>query len=48
LTLAPDFDRYSCANTGERSVYEIMRSTLDEMFGEDSADAIGRAGAQPR
>jgi Fe-S-cluster containining protein len=48
LKLAPDFDRYSCANTGERSVYEIMRSTLDEMFGEDSADAIGRAGAQPR
>jgi Fe-S-cluster containining protein len=43
LKLAPDFDRYSCANTGERTVYEVMRATLHQMFGGDFTEALDRA-----
>lgn len=43
LTLAADFARYSCANTGDSDVYAMMRSTLDQMFGGRLAEAIDEA-----
>jgi len=43
LELAPDFDRYSCANSGESTVYEVMRPTLDQMFGRDTVEALDKA-----
>jgi hypothetical protein len=43
LELAPDFDRYSCANAGDVGVYETMRSTLDQMFGGELGAALDSA-----
>src|SRR5262249_14533731 len=43
LQLAPDFDRYSCANAGNSGVYETMRATLDQMFGGELAAALDQA-----
>ncbi|HVV49432.1 MAG TPA: hypothetical protein VHO06_07230 [Polyangia bacterium] len=48
LELAPDFDRYSCANSGTETVYAIMRPTLGQMFGDQSAVALDEANAQSR
>lgn len=35
LGLSPDFDRYSCANSGTSTVYGVQRGALAEMFGDD-------------
>jgi Fe-S-cluster containining protein len=35
LGLSDDFDRYSCANAGETSIYRAMRDTLGQLFGGD-------------
>ena len=35
LGLSPDFDRYSCANSGTSSIYGVLRGALSEMFGDD-------------
>ena len=35
LGLSPDFDRYSCANSGTSSIYGVLRGALGEMFGEE-------------
>jgi Fe-S-cluster containining protein len=35
LGLSPDFDRYSCANSGTSTLYGVQRGALSEMFGED-------------
>jgi hypothetical protein len=51
LELAPDFERYSCANAGESEVYASMRATLDQMFGGGLAEALDQAiapAADPR
>jgi Fe-S-cluster containining protein len=34
LGLSPDFDRYSCANSGTNTVYGVQRGALSEMFGD--------------
>jgi hypothetical protein len=35
LGLSPDFDRYSCANSGTSNIYGVLRSALGEMFGDE-------------
>ena len=35
LGLSPDFDRYSCANSGTSNIYVVLRGALGEMFGDD-------------
>jgi hypothetical protein len=35
LVLSPDFDRYSCANGGGASIYQVMRETLRQLFDDD-------------
>jgi len=35
LGLSPDFDRYSCANSGTSTIYGVLRGALSEMFGDD-------------
>jgi Fe-S-cluster containining protein len=35
LVLSPDFDRYSCANAGEASIYQVMRETLRQLFDDE-------------
>jgi len=44
LGLSSDFDRYSCANNGTRSVYSAMRNVLTEMFGEELVRALDEVG----
>ncbi|HTB61812.1 MAG TPA: hypothetical protein VLC06_28325 [Polyangia bacterium] len=35
LGLSPDFDRYSCANSGTSNIYGVLRGAIGEMFGDD-------------
>jgi hypothetical protein len=35
LGLNPDFDRYSCARSGDATIYAVMRDALGEMFGPE-------------
>jgi Fe-S-cluster containining protein len=35
LGLSDDFDRYSCANAGETTIYRAMRETLRQIFDDD-------------
>ena len=35
LALSSDFDRYSCANDGDQSVYRVMREELANLYGDD-------------
>ena len=35
LGLSPDFDRYSCANGGTASIYQVMRETLRQLYDDD-------------
>lgn len=43
LTLADDFERYSCANAGDADVYASMRATLAQMFGARFTEALDQA-----
>jgi hypothetical protein len=46
LGLNPDFDRYSCAHSGNVSIYSVMRGVLLQMFGDDLVRALDDAEAR--
>jgi Fe-S-cluster containining protein len=46
LGLSPDFDRYSCANSGETSIYRVMRETIRQLFGSDLIRILDELDAQ--
>ena len=48
LGLNPDFDRYSCADSGNTSVYGVMRGALGEMFGDDLVRTLDKLSVRLR
>ncbi len=42
LEISPDFDSYSCAGSGNRSVYSVVRDTLAQMYGAATVRALDR------
>jgi hypothetical protein len=48
LGLSPDFDRYSCANSGTSSIYGVMRGALGEMFGGELVRILDDLNARTR
>jgi hypothetical protein len=48
LGLNPDFDRYSCANSGSVSIYSVMRGVLGEMFGDELVGRLDDLSARLR
>ncbi|HSY38444.1 MAG TPA: hypothetical protein VLA79_02920 [Polyangia bacterium] len=48
LGLSPDFDRYSCANSGTSSIYGVLRGVLGEMYGEDLVQILDGLNAKFR
>jgi len=45
LGLSPDFDRYSCANTGEQTVYRAMRESVRVALGDALVQELDRVEA---
>jgi Fe-S-cluster containining protein len=48
LGLSPDFDRYSCANSGTSSIYGVLRGVLGEMYGDDLVQILDGLNAKFR
>ncbi len=48
LGLSPDFDRYSCANTGTSTIYGVVRGALGEMFGDELVQILDGLNARFR
>jgi hypothetical protein len=46
LGLSEDFDRYSCSTDGTLSVYRVMRSAVEEMFGPGLVHELDRQEAR--
>jgi hypothetical protein len=48
LGLSPDFDRYSCANSGTSTLYGVLRGVLGEMYGDDLVQILDGLNAKFR